>query len=156
MNRAALGVGLVFGFVIAGARLSDYNVIHSALLLQKPDLYLLMASAVSVAASLLWLLQRSGWRTPLGAPLAVPRAPIERKHVLGGAVFGAGWALAGTCPGPAIAMTVGGNLLGFVVMAGLTTGVFLRDAIAERGLRAARHFGTAVEESILNLPKVSS
>jgi uncharacterized membrane protein YedE/YeeE len=41
-------------------------------------------------------------------------------------MFGAGWAVAGTCPGPAAAMTFGGGLLGGIVMIGLATGTWLR------------------------------
>ena len=125
MNRPALFVGLAFGFLITAARLSDYDVIHDMLLL----VYLLMASAVATAAPLLILLQRLGWRTPSGETMAPRRAPVQRRNVLGAIVFGGGWALAGTCPGPAIAMATGGSVLGLVVMAGLASGVFLFDRL---------------------------
>jgi len=57
-----------------------------------------------VAAPLLLLLQRFGWRTPFAGPLHVTRLPVSRDNILGSVVFGAGWAIAGTCPRPAIAM----------------------------------------------------
>ena len=132
MNRVGFVVGLAFGFLIAAARLNDYNVIHDMLLLREPDVFLLMASAIIVATPVVWLLQRRRWRTPLGGPLALSRARVERKHVLGPLVFGSGWAVAGTCPGPALAMTVSGNVLGIFVMAGLVTGQLLRNAVAAR------------------------
>ena len=50
--------------------------------------------------------------------------------VLGGIVFGAGWALSGSCPGPVLAMSVGGTVLGGVVMLGLWAGTALRDRVA--------------------------
>jgi uncharacterized membrane protein YedE/YeeE len=127
VNKPALFVGLAFGFLIAAARLSDYDVIHDMLLLRELDVYLLMASAVATAAPLLYLLERRHWRTPSGEPLAIRRAPVQRHNIFGALVFGSGWAIAGTCPGPAIAMTVAGNVLGLVVMAGLLSGIFLFD-----------------------------
>lgn len=129
MNRPALLVGLAFGFLIAAARLSDYDVIHDMLLLREPDVFLLMASAVGTAAPLLLLLKRIGWRTRSGETMALRRAPVQPRNVLGAVVFGSGWAVAGTCPGPAIAMATGGSVLGLVVMAGLVSGVFLFDRV---------------------------
>ena len=132
MNLAGLLVGTAFGFLIAAARLHDYDVIHRMLLLQELDVFLLMGTAVGVAAPLIWLLRRRGWRTPLAGPLTVPSSRVERKHLLGAAVFGTGWAAAGTCPGPALAMTASGNLLGIPVMAGLVLGMLLRDRLQAR------------------------
>ena len=129
MSRPALFVGLAFGFLISAARLSDYDVIHDMLLLREFDVFLLMASAVATAAPLLFLLKRIGWKTPSGETMALRRAPVQPRNVLGAAVFGSGWAVAGTCPGPAIAMVAGGSVLGLVVMAGLASGVFLYDYV---------------------------
>jgi uncharacterized membrane protein YedE/YeeE len=129
VNRSAFGVGLVFGFLIAAARLSDYNVIHDMLLLREPDVFLLMGSAFATAAPLLYLLNRRGWKTPSGEKMVLRHSPVLKRNVLGAVVFGGGWAIAGTCPGPAIAMSTGGSVMGLVVMAGLVSGVFLCDRV---------------------------
>jgi len=129
MSFAALAVGLVFGFAIAGARLHDYNVIHNMLLLREADVFLLMASAIGIAAPSLLLLQRLGWQTPFAGSLRVPRLPVRRDTILGSVVFGTGWAVAGTCPGPAIAMVATGSLPGVFVMAGIIFGVSLHGAL---------------------------
>lgn len=144
MNRAGFLIGLGFGFVLAATRLSDYDVIHRMLLLREPDVFLLMGSAVAVAAPLLWWLQRRGWQTPLGGPLQVQRSPAQRSNVLGGVVFGTGWAVAGTCPGPALAMVAGGAVPGLAVIVGIFTGLFLRDRVArlETTRPAAAQAGT--------------
>ena len=141
MNRVALLVGAAFGFLIAAARLNDYDVIHDMLLLREPDVFLLMASAVAVAAPTLWLLERRGWRTPLGGRLKVQRLPVERRHILGSVIFGAGWAIGGACPVPAIAMVANGTALGVIVVAGMFLGIALRDRV-ERGLHLRRRAST--------------
>jgi uncharacterized protein len=81
---------------------------------------------------LLWLLERRRLHTWFGGPLAIHRYRPARKDVLGGMVFGTGWAVAGACPGTVIAMVAGGSLLGFVVMAGLFAGLLLRDVVARQ------------------------
>ncbi|MBI2322223.1 MAG: YeeE/YedE family protein [Chloroflexi bacterium] len=132
MSGVGFLVGAGFGFALAAARLNDYDVIHNMLLLRELDVFLLMASAIAVAAPTLWVLSRRRWHTPLGGPLALQRCAVERKTVVGAMMFGTGWALAGTCPGPALAMVAGGGLLGLVVMVGLVAGLSLRDAVAAR------------------------
>ena len=137
MNRIGFLFGAAFGFLIAAGRLNEYDVIHEGLLLRSPYMFLVMGSAVAVAMPLLWLLQRRRWTTPLGGVLSLTPARPERKHVLGAMVFGTGWAVAGTCPGPALALTAGGGLLGIAVIVGIVAGLLLRDAVTERTQPAA-------------------
>ena len=132
MNPFTFLIGLAFGFLIVATRISDYTVIHDMLLLREPDLYLVLGSSFVVAMPLLWLLRRRRWKTPLGGELQLNRVKVERKHLYGGVLFGAGWATAGTCPGSALGMTLGGGMLGIFVMAGLATGIFLRNTVARR------------------------
>ena len=132
MRGTGFLVGAAFGFLVAAAGLSRYDVIHDMLLLREPDVFLLMGSAVAVAAPMLLFLERKRWRTPFGGPMQVTRAPITRDTVTGAAVFGAGWAIAGTCPVPALAMSAGGSVLGLCVAAGLFGGVAARDAMRKK------------------------
>lgn len=145
MSRIGFLVGFAFGFVIAAARINDYDVIHNMLLLRDPQLYLLMGAAVAVAGPLLWLLERRRWRTPFGGLLELERAPIERKHVFGAALFGLGWAITGTCPGPALALPATGSLLGLITLAGVFAGIFAREAVVRR---AAGIPSEAIQESL--------
>ncbi len=130
MNLFIILIGMAFGFLIVATGLSSYTVIHDMLLLREPDVFLLMGSSFAVAMPLLWILRRRRWKTPMAGELSLNRVPNERKHVYGGAMFGAGWAVAGTCPGPAIGMVASGGLLGIVVMAGLGSGIILRNLAA--------------------------
>lgn len=136
MNRAALLIGLAFGFVLAAARVNDYDVIHNMLLFREPDVFLLMGSAVLTAMPLLWLLQRAGWRTSYGGPIELRRCPVQRSHFIGSAIFGSGWAITGSCPGPALAMVAAGGIFALPVIAGLCAGLVLRDLVVERRFRA--------------------
>jgi hypothetical protein len=133
VNRVGFLTGLVFGFVLAAARLNDYDVIHGMLLLRHFDLWLMFGATIGTAAPLLWLLERRGWHTPLGGRLKLQRSPVEPKHVLGAMVFGVGWATTGACPGTALAMAGSGTLPGLFIMAGLLSGILVRDAVTARG-----------------------
>ena len=56
LNLIGLGFGALFGGLLAGASLHEYDTIHAMLRLDEPDVFLLMASAIVVSAPLLWLL----------------------------------------------------------------------------------------------------
>ena len=132
LNLAAAFFGAAFGFLFSAAGFNQYDIVHRTLLLQYLDPFFVMGSAVATAMPILWVLERRGWRTPLGGALALRRWPLERTHLYGGVVFGVGWAITGACPGTVAAMLAAGSLLGLVPLAGIIAGIFLRDAIAER------------------------
>jgi uncharacterized protein len=129
LNLATLIFGVLFGWVFCAAGLNQYDTIHRMLLLQNLDPYPILASAVATAMPLLWLLERTGWRTPLGGPLQLSRSRTERKHVLGGVVFGLGWAITGACPASATSMVATGGLLGVITLAGVVVGIAARDEV---------------------------
>ena len=137
LNVIGLLFGALFGGLLAAAQLHEYDTIHAMLRLDEPDVFLLMASAIAVSAPLLWLLERRGMITPFGGVFSLSRSRPERRHVEGGALFGVGWAIAGTCPAPALVMVASGAWLGLVAIPGIFLGLHLR----ERHQSDKRHIG---------------
>ncbi|MFZ9697637.1 MAG: DUF6691 family protein [Ilumatobacteraceae bacterium] len=129
--------GAGFGFVLAAANLHEYDTIHKMLRLEEIDVFLLMGGAIGTSLPLLWWLERRRANTALGGPLFLSRSKPRREHVFGGALFGIGWAVSGTCPAPALVMLVSGAGLAAVTIAGLFVGLNLRDAQVRRNAGAA-------------------
>lgn len=130
---AGLLFGAGFGFLMSWAGLSDATVIRNMLLLREAHVFLFMGSAVLVAAVGLRLLRAARMRATItGEPVAWSLDRIERRHIIGSLLFGAGWSLAGTCPGPVAAMVGQGKLGGLFVAGGLLAGVSLQGALARR------------------------
>jgi uncharacterized membrane protein YedE/YeeE len=99
-------IGLLFGIGLIVSGMTDPGKVLGFLDLAgnwDPSLLFVMGGATLVAAIGFALARRRG-RTLTGAPVRLPAATaIDRRLVIGSLVFGAGWGLAGFCPGPALA-----------------------------------------------------
>ncbi|MFL5305392.1 MAG: DUF6691 family protein [Polyangia bacterium] len=122
--------GIAFGFWLAWTRMTDFDQIVGALLLQRSYLWLMFATGVATAALGLQALRRFRVRTlATGAPVSWPTVRPQPRHLLGGALFGIGWALAGVCPGPIAAQLGEGRWSALFTLAGLFGGIALADAL---------------------------
>lgn len=131
--------GAGFGFVLAWTRMTDPGVIRAMLLLREPDIFLLMGVAVVVAGAGVRLLRAARMRALVsGEPIQWSLQPPEARHVAGSVLFGAGWSIAGTCPGPVAAMIGEGHLGALFVALGLFAGVRLQAAFEGRRAAAER------------------
>ena len=123
---AAAGFGIAFGFLITWGQFSDPARIREMLLLEDPYLYLMMASAIAVAFAGIVILRRRGARTALtGEPITVERSRVERRHIVGAATFGLGWAITASCPAPVAAQLAEGVTWSLITIGGILVGVEL-------------------------------
>lgn len=127
MNLVGGLFGAGFGFVLAAARLNEYDTIHATLRFDSFYVFGLMGLAIGVSLPLLWIFDKRGVNTVYGGRLSLSRSTIERHHIVGGVLFGAGWSIAGTCPAPALAMLASGATYGAIAVVGLFIGLWLRD-----------------------------
>ena len=73
-----------------------------------------------------WRVAESRKSTVLGTPIPPRPAPLLDKRLMGGSVlFGFGWALAGLCPGPAMASLSHGGLQGLVFLVAMVAGMMI-------------------------------
>lgn len=108
--------GTYFGFVLIKAEVISWYRIQEMFRFQAFHMYGVIGSAVVVAALSLWLLRRFGVTTLDGDAITLnPKAPTYTRYLVGGTLFGLGWALTGACPGP-IATLIGSGLPVFTVV----------------------------------------
>ena len=119
-----LAFGAAFGFVLSRSGATDYQVIQEMFLFQDIQLYGIIGTAVAVIAPGLWLLKRRG-RTLSGEPLVISTKPRHRGNIVGGALFGIGWAITGMCPGPVLVNLGEGKLYAWAAFAGVLLGAGL-------------------------------
>ncbi len=114
MPRAAIAfaVGLLFGTGLIVSGMSDPSKVIGFLDITgawDPSLALVMAGAVAIFG-LAWRLALRKTVPVLGGEFAHPeKTRIDAKLLIGALIFGAGWGLAGFCPGPAIVSAAFGD-----------------------------------------------
>jgi uncharacterized protein len=114
-----LVTGILFGFLLQKGGVTDYGVIEGQLLLTDFTVFKLMLSAVIVGMIAFHLLKHFGFANLHAAHGALG------SNVVGGLIFGAGFALLGYCPGT-VAGAVGtgaldalfGGMVGMLIGAG--------------------------------------
>ena len=97
-----------------------------------PTLAFVMGGAIlpMVAA---WLVAARRRTALLGTPMpARGETPVDAKLVIGSTLFGAGWALAGLCPGPALASLGYGGTGGVVFLLAMLGGMVAAPAAKAR------------------------
>ena len=130
---AAAAVGTVFGLTLSWSGMTSPDVLRDGLLFRNSYLYLFFATALLTAAVGLRLLRRAGTRSLLThEPLSWDTARPERRHVVGSAMFGVGWAVADVCPGPVAAQLGQGILWAVPTAAGVALGIWLQLRSQER------------------------
>lgn len=96
---AAFGLGLLISGMSSPEKVLAFLDLAGA---WNPALAFVMGGAVITATPLFWLARRRE-RPVAGTAYDVPERTRIDRPLLGGAVlFGAGWGLAGICPGPAV------------------------------------------------------
>ncbi|WP_312708010.1 DUF6691 family protein [Stenotrophomonas sp.] len=122
LSGALFGLGLVVSDMANPARVLAFLDVAGK---WDPSLALVMAGAlIPSAIAYRWVRARNA--PVLAAALHIPRQhQIDRHLVIGAAVFGIGWGLAGVCPGPAVALLATGQTFALVFAAAMVVGMLL-------------------------------
>lgn len=127
-------VGLLFGIGLIVSGMTDPGKVLGFLDILgnwDPSLAFVMGGAILVGV-LGFTVARKRTTALLGDPLQLPTSNhIDKRLVLGGLLFGAGWGVAGFCPGPAIVSLGAGQPKAAVFVAAMLAGMAIFE-IAER------------------------
>jgi len=99
-NLKYLLVGLVFGIVFVKAEMVSWFRMQEMFRFQSFFMYGVLFTAVFVGLVSVSLIRVLGLKTFAGEPIVIPKKQFNKGYVIGGILFGFGWALTGGCPGP--------------------------------------------------------
>ncbi len=102
-NFKYLAVGLAFGIIFVKAEIISWFRIQEMFRLQSFHMYGVIGSAIAIGALSVLLIKKFNIKTIHGEEVEFHKKEFNKGQVIGGLLFGLGWAITGACPGPLFA-----------------------------------------------------
>ena len=118
-------VGVLFGIVMSKAEIISWYRIYEMFKFQSFHMYGIIGSAVVLGMISMFFFRKNMVKTFEGQDIHIePKKKGLFRNLLGGTLFGLGWALAGACPGPMFVLIGKGVASIVIVIIGATLGAF--------------------------------
>ncbi|MDD3027251.1 MAG: YeeE/YedE thiosulfate transporter family protein [Erysipelotrichaceae bacterium] len=127
-----LFTGMFFGFSLSRSGASHYDYIYQMFTGENLKLALLMGTAIIVGAIGMTVLKALGNKDINGQEIQINRKPFNHNTIIGGIIFGMGWAVSGACPGTVLAQLGEGKILGLVTFSGMLLGTYIYARFAHK------------------------
>ena len=128
-----LFVGIFFGIVLVKSEAVSWYRIFEMFKFQSFHMYGIIGSAVGLGVLFLWIFRKFKVKSTEGAPIHLTaKEKSFTRYILGGSLFGLGWALAGACPGPMYILLGTGAFSIVIVIAFAILGTFVYGLLREK------------------------
>lgn len=118
-------VGMLFGIVLVKSEVVRWQRIHDMFLFKEAHMYLIIGTAIVVGAISMQIIKYFQIKTIDGEPIVYVPKPFHKGVIIGGTMFGMGWAITGACPGPIYAQIGGGEWWALITFVSAVFGVYL-------------------------------
>ena len=130
-----LVVGTLFGIMLTKSEVISWFRIQEMFRFQSFHMYGIIGLAVITAAISLLAIKTFSIRSLYGERIELPTKVMHRprpNHLIGGIMFGLGWALVGACPGPIYALVGNGVSVMIVALASALAGAWTYGRLRSR------------------------
>ena len=126
-------VGIFFGIVLVKSEAVSWYRIYEMFRFQSFHMYGIIGSAVIVGVIAVWLIKRKKVKSIEDQEISLPpKDKVFTRYILGGTIFGLGWALAGACPGPMFVLVGTGVFSMLIVIAAAVFGTFVYGLLKDK------------------------
>jgi uncharacterized membrane protein YedE/YeeE len=125
-------VGMVFGILFVKAEIISWFRIQEMFRFQNFHMYGVIGTAVSVGMLSVFLIKKFKINTIQGAPIEIVEKKFDKGQIIGGLLFGFGWAMTGACPGPMFAQIGAGMEGGIIMLASAIAGTWTYGLIKDK------------------------
>src|SRR6476619_8639200 len=124
-NLKYLFLGSVFGIILCKVQAISWWRMQEMFRFEGFHMYGLFATAIPTGIISIWLIKRFNIKTLTGEPIVIPKKIFNWGYVIGGFLFGIGWAFSGACPGPLLALIGAGKTVVIVVFLSAILGTWV-------------------------------
>ncbi|WP_234567588.1 DUF6691 family protein [Rhodohalobacter sp. 614A] len=131
--RYLLG-GVYFGFILVKSEVVSWFRIQEMFRFQDFHMYGIIGSAIIVGIISIQIIKRLNIPDIEGNPISIPPKDTSqwKRYIIGGSMFGLGWALLGACPGPIFALLGTGLTIMLIPIATAILGTWLYGAVRHK------------------------
>jgi len=128
-----LFVGIIFGIVLVKSEAVSWYRIYEMFKFESFYMYGIIGTAIGTGVILLLLAKQFKLNNLEGHQLNVPKKDKGIfRYILGGILFGLGWALSGACPGPMYILVGTGAFSVLIVIAAALFGTYVYGIIKDK------------------------
>lgn len=131
-NLAFSLVGIVFGIALVKGEVISWYRIQEMFRLESFHMYGVIGTAVAVGVVSVFLIKKLRARTLYNEEINFTDKRFTKGQVIGGLIFGLGWAMTGACPGPLFALVGTGAFVMLVAIASAIAGTWVYGYFRER------------------------
>lgn len=131
-NLKFLIAGMLFGIILVKSEVISWFRIQEMFRLESFHMYGVIGSAIFTAMLGVLLIRKMGWRSMNGEEIVVRKKPFNKGTVIGGLIFGLGWAITGACPGPLFAQIGSGFSVVIITLLSAIAGTWVYGKLKDR------------------------
>jgi len=126
-------IGVLFGVIMYKSEAASWFRIYEMFQLGSFHMYGLMGSAVLLGVIGVRIINQKHIKPLDGSKMSLePKDKSVTRYLVGGIIFGLGWALAGVCPGPMYVLAGTGYFSILIVICGALLGTFLYGIVKKK------------------------
>ncbi len=124
--------GTLFGIVLTKAEVISWFRIQEMFRLQSFHMFGIIGSAIFVGAVSIWIIKKYKIKTMYGEEIDLHPKSFNKGQIIGGLLFGFGWAMTGACPGPLFAQIGTGATVIIITLLSAIAGTWVYGLIREK------------------------
>ncbi|MGH2642980.1 MAG: DUF6691 family protein [Chitinophagaceae bacterium] len=125
-------LGILFGIILTKSEAISWFRMQEMFRFQGFQMYGIFMTAIPVGIISILLIRKFRVHTIHGEAIYIPAKKFNRGYIIGGFIFGLGWALTGACPGPLFAQIGSGFSVIIVTLLSALAGTWVYSALRDK------------------------
>ena len=127
-----LMLGILFGIILIKGEVISWFRIQEMFRFQSFHMYGTICSAIAVGMISIFIIKKFKIKSFSGEEIIIAPKQFTKGNIIGGLMFGFGWAMTGACPGPLYALLGSGVLVIAIALISAVLGAFVYGSLKDK------------------------